>query len=305
MNRLFFSKKYDMKNIVLRYLLFILPFIIFGIYKNGILLYKKDIISFWGIFKVVYLILISIGINVILKIIFKEKLNLDMGIINTVIIPLFMPYNIKYLFYIIGYIIGSIIVKLLSKHISINRVCITILVIYMLLYFTQGLNFLNPLELQNIYSFNTMDLLLGRTYGGIATTFIVYAFIFIVISSIFNNYKYVIPISAFLAFIILSYLLIGFSYRMLTNSFVVFSLVLFSIDSRSLPFSILQSLLYGILWGIILALTFAYFNNPILLFSCQVVVNVIFIIIAKIDKKCYNMNDFLDKKTRGVYGLYK
>ena len=301
MNRLFFTKKYDIKNIVLRYLLFLLPFIIFGIYKNGILLYKKDLISFWGIFKVLYLILISFGINIILKIIFKDKINWDIDIINTIIISLFMPCNINYLYFIIGYVVGSI----LTRYIKLNRICITVLVIYILLYFTQGLNFLNPLELQNIYSFNTMDLILGRTYGGIATTFILYAFIFGILSSVFNNYKFVIPLSGFLAFFLLSYILMGFSYRMLTNSFVIFGLVLFSVDSRSLPFSLGKSILYGIIWGLLLALVFNYYNNPILLFSCQIVVNILFVIVAIIRKKCYNMNDFLDKKTRGVYGLYK
>ena len=305
MNRLFFSKKYDVKKIVLRYILFLLPFIGYGIYKNGILLYQKDLISFLSVFKVIYLILISLGINVIIKIIFKDKMTWDIDIISTIIISLFMPYNINYLAYVIGYILGSIIVTILLKFININRISIIVLITLLVVYFVQGLNFLNPLEASKLYSFNTLDLLWGRTYGGIASTFIIYAFVFIMISSIFNNYKYIIPIFGLIFYFIVSYFLIGFSYRTFTNSFAIIGLILLTVDSRSLPFSRIASVFYGLLWGTLLAIITVYLPNPIWIFMCQIVVNILFVCVAKMSKKCYNMNDFLDKKTRGVYGLYK
>ena len=46
------------------YYLSFIPLIIYGLYKNGYLIYKKGLISIWLLFKPLYLVLIGIIIKV-------------------------------------------------------------------------------------------------------------------------------------------------------------------------------------------------------------------------------------------------
>ena len=297
MNKVMFSKYFSLKNIVIKYILLLIPFIIYGIYKNGILLYQKNIIDFFGIFKVIYLILISLGINVIGDIVLKKKINWRLDIITAFIVPILMPYNINYLVFSIGYLVGIIVSELLSKLLYINKDALIVSIILILVMIMQGLNFLNPLEASNIYSFDTFDLLWGRTYGGMASTWIIYAYVFILLASILNDYKFAIPITTILTYFLVSFLLIGFSYKTYTNSFVIVSIILLNFDSRYSPIIIWQEIIYGLILGILLTIVVVYLKSPIWIFMCQFVVSLLYQIIAKYSRVCYNMNDFLEKKT--------
>ena len=295
MNKLLYAKKYHLKNIIIKYIILLLPFIGYGIYKNGYLLYIKSIINFLDMFKVIYLILIGFVLSVLKNILLKKKIHWGLDILIPIVVPLFMPYNINYLYYVIGYIVGLTITILIEKRIHINKIALLIVTIFVLLIITQGLNFLNPLENQNIYSFNTFDLLWGRTYGGICATWIIYAYIFVLLASFLNNYKYIIPIVSIIVYILFSLLLGGFSYKIFTNSFAIISIILLNIDTRCSPITLINKIIYGIVLGLVISLCFIYLKNPLWVFISEFLVSLSYEIIAKYRRVCYNMNDFLEK----------
>ena len=58
MNRIYINSKITIDKYVLRYIYGLIPLIIYGIYKNGILLYNLNLINFLEIFKILYLLII-------------------------------------------------------------------------------------------------------------------------------------------------------------------------------------------------------------------------------------------------------
>ena len=250
MSNVYIHTKDNLKKIILKYILFLLPLILYGIYKNGVLIYQKDLISFGLIFKVIYLILIGIGIDFIIRIIFKKKLHFDYDLLSVIIIPLFMPFNINIGIYT-GVLFGFLIIyELLAKLIKINKSAFIILILLLSILFINGLNFLNPLEEANIYVFNTLDLLWGRNIGGIASTSIIWGIILLILGAIFNDYKWYIPLFSIIAFLSIAFIL-NINMDLYINSMVIVSFILLHIDTRYTPLSILGGIIYSLILGII------------------------------------------------------
>ena len=61
-NNVYIHSQNNLKKIVFQYILCIIPLVFYGIYKNGFLLWNRDLMTFLAIFKLIYLLLISIGI---------------------------------------------------------------------------------------------------------------------------------------------------------------------------------------------------------------------------------------------------
>jgi len=75
MNKTLYIHNYNNTNNLLnRYLVAIIPLLIFGFYKNGILLYQNDLINFKHLLLPLYFYLISIIIAVIITLITKENI---------------------------------------------------------------------------------------------------------------------------------------------------------------------------------------------------------------------------------------
>ena len=95
-----FHNKESIKKIVIRYLVCLIPLIIYGIYKNGFLLYTRDLIFFLSIFKIIYLLIISLIVYIVIdKLLFKKREFWSMDLLFLLIIPLFIPPNINILLY--------------------------------------------------------------------------------------------------------------------------------------------------------------------------------------------------------------
>lgn len=260
-NRVFFHNKVNIKNIVISYLLCLIPLILYGIYKNGILLYTRDLISFLSIFKIIYLLIISLLIYILVDIlIFKKKEIWALDLLFLMIIPLFMPQNINLFVYGISLFISFLISNVLERKIKFNKMAFCKLFIILVLVVINNYTYLNPAENLNIYSLNYWDLLWGRNIGGIASTNIILGIIILILFSVLNNYKKIIAIYSISAFIIISLLVSGFDINSLLSSSVILGLILLNVDSISTPHSRLGMIIYGIACGILTAIL-TYFLN--------------------------------------------
>ena len=246
-------KKSNVKNLVKLNIILLIPFLIYGLYKNGYLIYMKGLISGYMVFKPLYLTLISLIIKVVVDLFIYKKVKIDYNLVYLILISLIMPYNINLIVYSITLLITYLLTLFLSKHFKFNNVCFMYLILILVNYLFNGLSFLNPMEAKYTFSFSSLDILMGRSVGGISSTSIILSLLVFSYYTFNFYYKKDIPL-----FINLTYLILTFIYFLITkdNNFMINSEVIFgSIFISTLPmFSpgkrILQ-ILYGILIGLL------------------------------------------------------
>ena len=259
-DKVFLHTKENISIIVKKYLLCLLPLIIYGIYKNGYLLYSRNLISFPEIFKIVYLLLISFCVYLIInKLIFKKSFwSLDLVFI--LVIPLFMPSNINIVIYTLGLFMSYLLASILGKKLKFNKIAFCKLFIILLLVLFSNYTYLNSGEALNIYSLNLWDNLWGRNIGGIATSNIILGLIILIIFCLTNIYKKSVAISSLLTFLILTLILNDFNINIITYSTPILGIILLNIDTTSTPVTKKAMIIYGIMHGILTSILTTYLN---------------------------------------------
>lgn len=267
----FLHNKNNLKKNIISYILALIPLYLYGFYKNGIILYNKDYISFFGMFKIFYLLIINILLYFITNKILKKNISFDLIFLSIFIIPLFMPFNINLLVYILVMFLGL----LFRKYYNVSLVILILSIFF---------SFLNPAEADNIYAFNTWDLLFGRNIGGLASTSIVIGIIIAIYLAITNNYKYLITLSGVIIFILLSILFKDYSF--LTSGNAYLSLIFLAPWSDKSPYLKKYMLIYGALIGV-LGFIFMHFINPY--YGMVLAITIISIIYIAIEKKLFKV----------------
>ena len=284
MNKVYIHSKNTIDKYVLKYIYGLIPLVLYALYKNGIVLYNANLINFFSIFKVLYLIIISLIIYVIFSIITKRKLKLNLELLSILIIPLFMPYSINLIIYSISLFILLFINHYLSKILKYNNISFIILGIILVLIIFNKYNYLNPIEQTNNYLYTFLDLLFGRNPGGIAASSIIIGLILIIYYSIFTIYKQNIAISSIIAFLILTGILNNFNINSLLNSNAVLSFILIAPELKNTPVSLRGTIIYGIVVGIISALLCQFVSIYTGAFIAIFIVSFIYGILHKFDK---------------------
>lgn len=284
MNKVYIHSKNIIDKYVLKYIYGLIPLVLYALYKNGIVLYNANLINFFSIFKVLYLIIISLIIYVIFSIITKRKLKLNLELLSILIIPLFMPYSINLIIYSISLFGLLFIDHYLSKILKYNNISFIILGIILVLVIFNSYNYLNPIEQTNNYSYSFLDLLFGRNPGGIAASSIIIGLILIIYYSIFTIYKQNIAISSIIAFLILTGILNNFNINSLLNSNAVLSFILIAPELKNTPVSLRGTIIYGIVVGIISALLCQFVSIYTGAFIAIFIVSFIYGILRKFDK---------------------
>ena len=287
MNRVYIHSKNTIEKYVLKYIYGLIPLVLYGIYKNGIVLYNANLISFFSIFKVLYLIFISLIIYIIFSIIIKRKLKLNLELLSMLIIPLFMSQSINLLIYAISLLVLLFVDYYLSKIIKYNNMSFIILSIILILMIFNKYNYLNPIEQTNNYLYTFIDLLFGRNPGGISTSSIIIGLILIVYFSVFTLYKKNIVLSSIIVFLIFTFILNDFNINSLLNSNAILSFILIAPELKNTPVSIKGTIIYGSLIGIISGLLCQYVSFYVGSFLAIFIISLIYGILHKFDKFKY------------------
>ena len=283
MNRIYINSKITIDKYILRYIYGLIPLIIYGIYKNGILLYNLNLINFLEIFKILYLLIISLIIYTIYCLIFKKKIKLNLEVLNILIIPLFMPPSVNILIYTITLFIGLIINHYLSKVLKYNNTTFMILFILLFLIIFKNYNYLNLAEATKSYSFSFLDLLFGRNTAGIASSSIIIGLLLIIYFSIFTIYKKEITLSSIISFILLIGILNNFNIINILNGNAILSFILIAPDMLSTPIKRNEKIIYGIIIGLLSALLTQYIDNYCGSIIAILLISIIYNPIRKID----------------------
>lgn len=243
MNVYMHAKKEIKENVII-YILALIPLYLYGIYKNGVLLYTKNLINFISIFKLPFLALIGIIAYFLCCKVFRKKMQIDFYLLSLFIIPLFMPYSINFILYIIAIIIGSII-YLSFKNIDLPNIALTISFITLALHLFSHLSFLNPAESLNIYAFNSLDLLFGRNIGGLGSTLIIYGIILTILLSTKTCYKTSISVSGLIIYVVLAILFHDLNF--LYNGNAIFALIIIMPWNSTSPLLKKNRIIYGLI----------------------------------------------------------
>jgi hypothetical protein len=269
---------YKTKDLVWNNICLLIPLIIYGIYKNGYLLYEKNLINLLQIFKPLYLVLIGIIVLVIYDLIRYKKIRIDYNLVSVILIGMIVPYNINYFVYTVVFIILFIFTEIISKYINFNKVCFIYLVIILINFLFNKFTFCNPLELNNNYNFTLIDLFLGRGVGGISSTcslLCLISYIFL----LFNfYYKKDIPLFINITYIIFAfiYFLITKNSSILINNDLIFGSIFVSALPIYSPYKVKNQIIYGIIIGILAFIISIFFNNIMAIYIATFVMSIRF-----------------------------
>ena len=258
-------KKKKTSYLVMENIILLIPLIIYGIFKNGYLIYEKGYINFYQIFKPLYLVLIGVIIKFIIDLIRYHKIKIDYNLVYVILIGMIMPYNINLIIYSVSLLILYIITLFLEKYLKFNKVCFIYLIIILINFIFNEFTFQNILESRFTYSFTFFDLLVGRSIGSISTTSIFFSLLSFSYLTFSYYYKKDIPL-----FINITYLFLSFIYLIITkdnsyllNSEVLFASIFIAPLPKYSPLRRINQIIYGISIGILTFIGAVLFNSII------------------------------------------
>ena len=170
------SKKGISQRLYFTTFLCLIPLILFGLYKNGLQLYKKDLITPILMLKPLIIIAMSLAGSFIGTIIreFKSK-NKDIHkilnnnkiiFLESIIIALLMPINSSPIILFIAMIIMS----LFFRRFELNRIALFYIGLEVINKIFGMNSFENLYEVSSMVKYNTIDMFLGFASGGICST---------------------------------------------------------------------------------------------------------------------------------------
>ncbi len=231
---MYIHDKNDLKSYVIKYIICLLPLYIYGFYKNGILLYINDYSDILGMFKIFYLVILSVLAYFITNKILKKEFRFDLIFLSLFLLPLFCPYNINLLVYFAVVFICLLLRKFYN---------VSLLIVFLSLLASFSVDIDNTSK----YFFTTWDLLWGRNIGGIGSTSIVLGLTIFIVLSLINNHKYFVSISGLFSLIILS--IVFKEYTFLTNGNIILTLLFIASITDKSPVLKKNMVFYGLVIG--------------------------------------------------------
>lgn len=273
------------------YLIFaLIPLILVGIYKNGLHLYLKNLVTILYILKPIIIIFFGILVSFLLNKIFKTKEFFQLTFYN-ILISLCLSININIYVYLIGIIILDIIYLKWLKKIPISFVSLSVILISIVSYLIKSYTFLNHYESININSYNFLDFLIGRSTGGIGTTSIILIIAALIYLINQKYYKSDIALSSLIIYFICGCwaLLLSYTFKesmmMLCCYSCVFAFVFIAPINYQSPKKSIERYIYSALISIFTFVFIYIFKIELGVFISILIVNIIFFIKKLIKKE--------------------
>lgn len=255
MNNIYVHNKKN--NLNLLYIISFILLIFYGFYKNGILLREFGIIS---MIKPLIIPSVTIIINLLFSKIKKIKF-LNNNLIYLLLISLMVPSNMSIILFSIIILIVSILLYFVIDKINLKfNVVAVIKLLIMLLLFVLGKNsYLNSIEQAHVYSYDLLDVFLGRGISGICSSSILLILIGYLILYTNEYYKKEIPIISLCVYLLGTVVMkLVFHKVFIINALIIYSMVFIAPINEYSPVGKNKKIIYSILIGI-LTLLFTYF----------------------------------------------
>ena len=267
MKKNYFQCGITTKNIVINYLLALLPLLIYGFYKNAIVVYNRGLIDFTNVIIQILIIILTVAISFVSDFIYckirkkdtKEYLQKSFSLVFSLILLLSIPPNFNKLIYIFSLVILNILSKIIPYNkFSINIVAITKIILILGVFFTNGINYANIYEQTKNISYTLYNSFFGKTIGGYGSTSIFLILLAYIYLCTKIHYKKEIPIYSIFSFTIFGTLYLAISknnpiniINILITSNIIFVLVFIASIPFYSPVSKEGTIIYSILNGVL------------------------------------------------------
>lgn len=249
MSNVYLHSKNNNNSLLNVVLLLFIPFILVGLYKNSIVIYKNGF-GLYEAIKPILFIIISLIITLVIKIIYKEKFIGNNLLENVIISMIVIPKT-----NIIVYLAILVVLNFLREYLRFNKALVFIIlnIIYMII--IKDYSFMNLYESAVNHSYSLFDFMLGKGYGGMCNTFLLGSILSLCLLSCNYIYKRGTSISAFCTYYILitiySFIKGIADPNLLVNNNIIFAFIFILPISIYSPYSRGASYIYGVLTGIL------------------------------------------------------
>jgi len=254
---------YKKNNLNLMIFIICICLIAFGFYKNGILVYKAFSNNLVMLFKPLIFPIISLIVSLGFNYMFNKKIDLDDNVIYFLLISMVIPIKTSIIIFTILILILNLINYFIISKIKLNINYVTVfkVVLIGILIISNRYDYANNLEVVGKYSYNLIDIFIGRGISGVSSSSIIILLIGYLVLSTNTYYKSDIPLISFGAYLLFVLVLkLVFSKVIIINSLIVFSLVLIAPLNKFSPAIKKQRIIYSIVLGILTSI-FTYFIN--------------------------------------------
>lgn len=246
----YLKSKNNENKILVKYILLLIPFLIYGFYKNGILLYKGEYVNIFNMFKPLILTIISILISYLFAKYKKEDFisyRLYLNILSSLIV---LPNTNIFIYLIILFLVNILYT---FKKVNISLITILLLIIVSMIF--SKYSFLNVYEESVNHSYSITNYLFGNGSGGISNTLFIYSilvFIYLICDFSYKKHIVVTSLTVYYILLIISFVLFKkFDYNLLLNNNLVFSFIFLNTISIFTPYTKGGCYLYGFILGLI------------------------------------------------------
>lgn len=283
---------HDKKNIrTINLILFILsiPLILFGFYKNGIVVLLKDKIGIIEMFiplilpfvfyYIVYFLTYYKNKKKFKKSVLEYSLLPNYGLLIGMCIP---PHNNLIITILIFIIISFIYIYFLDNKVSINYMALSLLIIIIVNMLVLKVNYLelysNQYELSTELQYSTFSNIMGFNFGGLSSSSNILILFFAIILCATSIYKYEISITTTIVYIIIFFILkilgVSISYHDIFNFSSLFLILIIGTEMKTTPVTIAGRNTYGILLGIFIFI-FSFLGMPISILLSIIICSII------------------------------
>lgn len=255
---------------------------LYGFYKNGLSYYFNKDLSFFMALKPLLLSLSGLISGIIVDLIINHKL--DKNYLLGFLISLSLPISLSP---IISFIVIFIILFSLAKFkITISPLFITTL----LLTYLVKANYSNDIEMKMPVFYQTLDVFLGKSIGGVGITSIVLMLISLIVLCTRFYYKKEIPFVTLVTYGILTTI---FSitnkdsnlFLNLLNSSVIYVAIFYLPFNDYSPIKYNYQIIYSFTAGLLIFLATFFINNLTGAFIGGLIANILFYLIEILSKK--------------------
>lgn len=246
----YLKSKNNENKMLVKYILLLIPFLIYGFYKNGILLYKGEYVNIFYMFKPLILTIIAILISYLFTKYKKEEFisyRLYLNILSSLIV---LPNTNIFIYLIILFLVNILYT---FKKINISLITILLLIIVSMIF--SKYSFLNIYEESVNHSYSITNYLFGNGSGGISNTLFIYSilvFIYLICDFSYKKHIVVTSLTVYYILLIISFVLFKkFDYNLLLNNNLVFSFIFLNTISIFTPYTKGGCYLYGFILGLI------------------------------------------------------
>ena len=262
MNNVYLHFKKNNLNIL--YLISIILLVIYGFYKNGILIYNELNGNIINLFRPITFSIFSVIPAFIFQFIKNRKMSIDNNIIYILIFSLCVPINMNIgIYFIYSIIVNLLLYFVIPKYsLNINYISLFKIIIIILLKIIKQYEYANSLEKISKYSYNLLDIFFGRGISGVCCSSI---FLILISYAIFTSnsyYKKEIPVISISVYFIISLalkLLLG--KVIIINSLIIYSLIFIAPISSMSPVGMKERKIYSLVLGILTFIFTYYFSQ--------------------------------------------